>query len=239
MDLKEAGLLGAHIEAHWYYRSKAAAVSRLLRNPPPARVLDVGAGSGFFARHLVTELGASEAWCIDPGYAADHDERLAGRPVHFLRSIDAADVDTVLMMDVLEHVDDDLGLLGEYVGKVGRGTRFLLTVPAFQWLWSGHDEFLGHRRRYTLPMLEGVVREGGLTVCGGGYHFGMVLPIVAALRLAQRVGANSRPARSQLMPHHPLVNGALRGLCGLELPLLRLNRIAGLTVWCLARKDRP
>jgi hypothetical protein len=53
-------------------------------------------------------------------------------------------------MDVIEHVEDDVGLVREYANKVAPGTRFITTVPAFMWLWSGHDVFLEYFRRYTL-----------------------------------------------------------------------------------------
>ena len=55
----------------------------------------------------------------------------------------------ILLMDVLEHVDDDVGLLRAYAEPARPGTRFIVSVPAFSWLWSAHDEFLEHRRRYT------------------------------------------------------------------------------------------
>jgi hypothetical protein len=138
-------------------------------------------------------------------------------------------------MDVLEHVDDDVELLKAYAQKVPVGTRFLVSVPAFQFLWSGHDDFLEHKRRYTLNHLEDVVRRAGLVVRHGAYYFGAVFPIAATVRLAGkwlRLGAS--PARSQLTRHHPLVNCSLAALCAAELPCLRFNRLAGLTIFCLA-----
>jgi hypothetical protein len=145
------------------------------------------------------------------------------------------DADLVLLMDVLEHVDDDVGLLKAYVDKVPSGSRFLITVPAFQFLWSGHDDFLEHKRRYTLAQLEAVVRNTGLTVKQGAYYFGLVFPIAATLRLLPK-GAQPSPPRSQLKQHHPLVNTMLKTLCSVELPFMGANRLAGLTVFVLAQK---
>jgi 2-polyprenyl-3-methyl-5-hydroxy-6-metoxy-1,4-benzoquinol methylase len=235
MDLKETDILGSSIDQHWYYASKAAATSRLLGNTPYKRILDVGAGSGFFSHHLLTHSSASEAWCVDISYDADSDATTGGKPVHYRRDIDAVDADLVLLMDVLEHVDDDVGLLRAYVEKVPSGSRFLITVPAFQFLWSGHDDFLEHKRRYTLAQLEAVVRNTGLTVKQGAYYFGLVFPIAAALRLLPK-GAQPSPPRSQLKQHHPLVNTILKTLCSVELPFMGANRLAGLTVFVLAQK---
>jgi SAM-dependent methyltransferase len=239
MDLKETDILGSDIERHWYYHSKANAMRRLLEGTAPAKILDVGAGSGFFSRHLLACTDAVEAWCVDISYEADSDEWEAGKAVHYRRSVDTVDADLVLLMDVLEHVDDDVALLKEYVDKVPDGSRFLVTVPAFQFLWSGHDDFLEHKRRYTLHQLERVVRNAGLHVKHGAYFFGAVFPIAATLRIAQKFGSNRKPAHSQLTRHHPIANTILMSLCSMELPLLRINRTAGLTVFCLADKTTP
>jgi SAM-dependent methyltransferase len=236
MDLKETDILGTDIGNHWYYQSKAKAMIRLLEGTSPQIILDVGAGSGFFSRYLLSHTGASAAWCVDTNYPADFDEVSPGKVLHGRRSLDAVDADLVLLMDVLEHVDDDVGLLKEYVGKVPRGSRFLITVPAFQFLWSGHDDFLEHKRRYTLPQLEAAVRNAGLDVRCGAYYFGLVFPIAAVLRTAQQFSSRSSPARSQLTRHRPIANTILKALCNAELPVMRMNRTAGLTVFCLADK---
>jgi hypothetical protein len=49
MDLKELDVLGADVGDHWYYASKARAIRRFLGSPDASRILDVGAGSGFFS----------------------------------------------------------------------------------------------------------------------------------------------------------------------------------------------
>jgi len=235
MDLKETDILGDSIDEHWYYCCKAAATRRLLGDMPIRRILDVGAGSGFFSHHLLTHTDAHEAWCVDISYPADSSATTAGKPVHYRRGIDSIDADLVLLMDVLEHVDDDLGLLKSYVNKVPSGSRFLMTVPAFQFLWSGHDDFLEHKRRYTLAQFETLAGDAGLIVQRGAYYFGAVFPIAAALRLLPQ-GSQAAQPQSQLKRHHPWVNSVLKTLCRLELPLMGKNRLAGLSVFVLAQK---
>ncbi|MEX4005360.1 class I SAM-dependent methyltransferase [Paraburkholderia sp. EG285A] len=236
MDLKEVDALGPEVGAHWYYASKARAMRRFLGTSSGTRVLDVGAGSGFFSKHLLAHAGAQEAWCVDISYEAESEAREAGKVIRYLRAVEPVDADLVLLMDVLEHVDDDAGLLREYAAKVPAGGRFLVTVPAFQCLWSAHDTFLGHKRRYTLAQLERTVRSAGLEIEHSAYYFGLVLPIAAALRLAQRSHQQGQAPKSQMRAHHPLVNRILKSLCSMELPLLRFNRVGGLTIFCVARK---
>ncbi len=236
MDIKEIGILSSEIDQHWYYKAKFKALKRVLTGISPTKILDVGAGSGFFSRQLLDQTLASEAWCVDTNYETESDKIENGKIVHYRRSVDFVNADLVLLMDVLEHVDDDAALLKEYVNKVPTGCNFLITVPAFQFLWSGHDEFLEHRRRYTLDQMEMIVRNVGLNVRLGVYYFGLVFPIAALIRIAQRATKNSKPARTQLTEHNLITNTILKSLCYLELSFLRVNRTAGLTVFCLADK---
>jgi 2-polyprenyl-3-methyl-5-hydroxy-6-metoxy-1,4-benzoquinol methylase len=233
MDLKEEDILGADIGRHWYYRSKAAALRRAVGPFRPRRVLDVGAGSGFFSRHLLAEGGAESALCVDIGYAKDRDDSVLGKPVLYRRDCGPTDCDLVLMMDVLEHVVDDSGLVRHYAGKVPSGAHFLATVPAFRFLWSGHDVFLEHQRRYRLGEIEETMRKAGLEIVRGTYYFGFVFPLAAAVRLAAR---REPMPRSSLKRHGRLTNGLLSAVCAAELPLFPLNRLAGLSAFVLARK---
>src|SRR5713226_810671 len=101
MDLKEEDILGADIGRHWYYRSKAAALRRAVAGLQPRHILDVGAGSGFFSRHLLAETGAQSALCVDTGYTSERDDSVAGKPALFRRDTGPTNCDLVLMMDVL------------------------------------------------------------------------------------------------------------------------------------------
>jgi 2-polyprenyl-3-methyl-5-hydroxy-6-metoxy-1,4-benzoquinol methylase len=233
MDLKEEDILGADIAQHWYYRSKAAALRRAVAGLTPQRLLDVGAGSGFFSRHLLSQSGAQSALCVDIGYDRDRDDQIGGKPVLYRRDCAMTDCDLVLMMDVLEHVDDDRGLLRHYAAKVPAGAHFLATVPAFRFLWSGHDVFLEHKRRYTLAEIEAAMRDAGLEIVRGAYFFGLVFPLAAMVRLAARGEATPK---SSLKKHGALTNGVLSAVCAAELPLFPANRLAGLSAFVLARK---
>jgi trans-aconitate methyltransferase len=233
VDLKEVEILGDDIGAHWYYRSKARAVQQLLQASDSRVIMDVGAGSGFFSRRLLEQSAVREAWCIDTSYESDSDATVMNKPLHFRRELQPVGADLVLLMDVLEHVDDDTGLLRACMAQVPSGCRFLITVPAFNFLWSGHDVFLEHRRRYTLAGLENVVTGAGLKIHRGLYYFGAVFPLAVTLRLLRGRGG---PARSDLKRHHPLTNSILAAACGVECHVMRWNRLAGLSVFCVAEK---
>ncbi len=238
MDLKEQAILGAQADRHWYYRAKSAAMLRMVRGAPVSAVLDVGAGSGFFARCVLDRTEAAYALCVDPNYPREHDEDHRGKPIRFVHGIDRFDGNLVLLMDVLEHVADDAALLRDYVDKAAPGTRFLITVPAHRWMWSGHDVFLEHFRRYTVREVDRLVAGAGLKQRRSGYYFGLVLPLAAAIRLGRRLNPfGVERIGSDMRTHGPLANEVLLRLSQAELPLLGINRLAGLSVIASAVKE--
>lgn len=237
MDLKEEGLITGNVGEHWYYRAKLAALRRMIPEPAPTSILDVGAGLGFFSGSLLQSTNARSATCVDSGYPEERDDTCAGKPLLFRQSIDRSDADLVLLMDVIEHVENDVRLVREYTDKVAPGTRFIVTVPAFMWLWSGHDVFLEHFRRYSLAGIEHVMREGGLTVQRGCYFYGFLLPVVAISRGVERIKHRGHhEARSQMQEFGPALNAVCWSVCRAELPLFRANRMAGLTAFVQAVK---
>ena len=235
MDIKESDILGADIGRHWYYRSKGAGVRRLLGKQHFDCILDIGAGSGYFSRSLLRAGLATSALCVDPNYDSESDESEGARPLRFRRNPDSQNrSDLLLLMDVLEHVDDDGALLRESLAHASPGALVLISVPAFNFMWSGHDEFLGHRRRYTLSELESLAGAEGLQVIKGCYFFGFLLPIAYLTRKFSARAREMTP-KSDLRRHHWLVNAILAAICSMELMIMRKNRIGGLTAFCLAR----
>lgn len=237
MDLKEIEILESDINNHWYYVSKARALSILSKNLDSKIVLDVGAGSGFFSKQLLKTAGIKEAWCVDISYEKDYDAQYEKKIVRYRKNVESVNADLVLFMDVLEHVDDDVSLIKRYFDKVPKGTKFIFTVPAFSFLWSDHDVFLEHKRRYSLNELESVVRDSGLSVLSGSYFYGLVFPLAVITRLANKIFGDHRKPASQLKKHSNIANCVLKAICIFECKLFfRLNRAVGLSAFCLAEK---
>ena len=235
MDLKEAHILGESINQHWYFRAKFAAVRRLLGSLKFHSLLYIVAGSGYFSRQLLQADYADAATCVDINYSADSTELCNGKPLSFRLATPPGNYDGVLLMDVLEHVEDDVGLLRKVAATLPSGTYFLISVPAFRFMWSAHDHFVEHKRRYTLPELETAARRAGLQVQQGCYFFALVFPLALLTRIPSRL-LHRGPPQSQLKRHSPSVNAVLEWLCRLELGMLRHNRLVGLTAFCLCRK---
>lgn len=240
MDLKEGDILGESVNTHWYYVSKGRAIQKFLKYLSINSVLDVGAGSGVFSKLLLGEKIAETACCVDTAYELDDQLEIHnGKNIRFVKSVDHINESLILMIDVLEHVEDDLAVLKYYVDLMPTGSYILISVPAFNFLWSGHDVFLEHKRRYTLIELESLIKNAGLNVMEGRYFFGLLFPIIALIRLRHKnlMQDGMLIAKSDLSKPNRWINKLLILIHLLELKTLFLvNRVAGLTAFCLAKK---
>ncbi|MCF8537230.1 MAG: class I SAM-dependent methyltransferase [Candidatus Nanopelagicales bacterium] len=231
MDLKELDLVDP--STHWYYQAKLVAVRKAITDCPRDQVvIDVGAGSGFFGRGVAAGVDTKTVICVDPNYT---DEQLGTHDgATFTRSVDPVEISTtglLLFIDVLEHVDDDVGLLRSYVEAAPSGARVVITVPAFMSLWSSHDDFLEHRRRYTRGQIAAVACSAGLNVRDSYYLFGLVTPIAWITRKVRRGHASA----SDLKPLPAPVNVVLRRLLAWEHAFVT-NRVVGLSAMVVGEK---
>jgi SAM-dependent methyltransferase len=163
---------------HPWETARLKLVERAIRSlpgfAPGFRALDVGAGDGFAIRELAERLGFDLAVAQDANYTDEWLARLHGGPVRFVRHLeDTGDqaYDLALFLDVIEHVEDDVKLLADGTRQLRSGGFVLVTVPAFQRLFSKHDELLRHYRRYSKPELLRAVERAGLRPLDAGYFF--------------------------------------------------------------------
>jgi SAM-dependent methyltransferase len=200
-------------DQHWWFRARRKVVWALLRragvNGSP-HLLDAGCGTG---RNLVEfgRLGEAEgvdasaeavAFCRRRGLDRVQQAALEELPFEDGR------FDLLLATDVIEHLDDDRRALRELGRVAGPRARLLLTVPAYRWLWSQHDESLHHRRRYTQRQLCESLRASGWEPQIRTYFFAALLPGVAAVRILRRLRPSSSP-RSDMSFSPPLVSRLL------------------------------
>jgi|FLYL01.1.fsa_nt_gi SAM-dependent methyltransferase len=138
------------------------------------RILDLGCGSGgtlaFLRGRIDCEVLGVE---MEESLAAVARGRELPVVVGDLFRLELGrEFDVALMLDVLEHIEDDKGALIKGASFVRPGGTMLVTVPAYRWLWSGHDERNRHFRRYTRRELVRLAKEAGLSVERIGYVFG-------------------------------------------------------------------
>jgi SAM-dependent methyltransferase len=209
-------------EEHWWYRGRRrilrAAIERLALGPVE-RLLDAGCGSGRTLDELARYGRVSGVDISAEAVAAAR--RRGHRDVHLAHVEEMpfpdATFDVVTCLDVVEHTPDDRATLAELLRVTRPGGALLVTVPAYQSLWSWHDEANRHFRRYDSSSLRGAARAAGWEVVGDTHFNGLLLAPAAAVRLAQRHRGTHAHSDLELTPSS--LNGVL------ELPLRLESRL--------------
>lgn len=221
---------------HWWWVGRRNIVLHLLdreiaaehRLAKPLRLLDVGTGGGGILPFL-SEYG--DVVAVDPEPAAvaaasarSFDVRRGGLPADLpFAGEDKFDVITAL--DVIEHVEQDVESLVNMRRLLKPHGRLIVTVPAFQFLWSGHDVINEHKRRYTKSELRTKLQRAGFHVRLISYcNSALFLPI-AAIRLARRQFSRNDESQAALGVVPRPANAFLGGLFGMErhiIPMLPL-----------------
>jgi SAM-dependent methyltransferase len=205
---------------HWWYRARrdilADLIERRLDLPADPRILEIGCGTGHNLE-MLARFGRVDGIEIDEAARAIASARLGHKvmdsPLPELPGIDDNAYDLVAILDVLEHVEQDREALASIARKLRPGGKLLITVPAFPWMWSAHDEVNHHKRRYTRSALRKVVDEAGLKLEMLSWFNSLLFPLAAAARLAGRL--TGKQDSDDKMPPAP-VNALFEAIFGLE-----------------------
>jgi len=234
MDLKELEL-GVNPEVHWYYQSKKIPMldftKRVLESVCPLTIIDVGSGSGFFSISLEREFPdkIQKVCLVDINYTVEEIAATKGAKIEKMLAIpDKIENGLVILMDVLEHLEDDLKMLNSIKKNcVGDNNYFFITVPAFMSLWSGHDVYLGHYRRYRIATLRKVLQEANYSIKNVYYLYGSLFPMVWTARKISNL--RRKEAETNMRPFGTLVNSAFLAVTSVDMKLARANKIFGVT----------
>ena len=238
MDIKELES-GIDPNSHWYFRAKR---NFLLRNVPKGctQSVDIGAGSKYFSHELAKVNSMESVFAIDPNFSVDETETINRCKVISLKtaSDQIQNSQFWIFMDVIEHIDDDVAFLNHYVEIAPNGSTFFITVPAYQFMWSQHDVFLGHYRRYTHKSLNALVSNAGLTTTKSGYFYSLLFPLALIQRKVVSRLTKSNKEESGLSRQSFVLNKAFETILNLELRITNgFGKLPGLTVACLAVKN--
>jgi SAM-dependent methyltransferase len=241
----DPGYAAVHAEqdrAHWWFRGRRAVIlAEMARRLPGAglRIAEIGCGSGGMLEALA-RFGPAVGVELDPSLrdrarARGLDARAGALPDDL--PLEAGRWDAVCLFDVLEHVADEAGALRACRLLLASGGRLVLTVPAYAWLWSRHDELLGHRRRYTAGSLRAAVQGAGFAVERLTYFNTLLAAPIMAVRLVRSL--LRRPGHDLDRPR-PLVNGLLARTFAAEAGLLRVGSLPfGISILLVARPADP
>lgn len=226
---------------HWWYVAKRRLIARYW--PPlasTARCLDVGCGGGA----VVLEAGRSvHAFGVDLSPQALHHgqgeglSRLARADASAL-PFDTGSFSVATALDVLEHHPHPERLLQEVHRILADHGVLIVTVPAFQWMWSYADHVLGHYRRYTRRQLAAELEGAGFRIERLSYFHSWLLPVAWLFRKLRAF--TGRTASADDFPVPALLNRVLLGVCRVELWFLSRHDVPfGLSLFAVVRPRPP
>lgn len=235
-----------YADHNWWFLGRKKIILSVLRQAGftknhPKKILDLGCGTGSTLLKL-KEWGWAVGMDISPLALSYSQQRGVGPLVESSAQalpFKAGSFDLILGLDILEHLDDDLGALREIFSVLKPGGYALITVPAFKFLWSQHDELNYHRRRYVLNELRSRLETAGFILSRATYMNSLLfLPIFFIRWLKNHVLIRPKDGPlSDVKGHWPWVNSLLYFIFGLEANILSfMNLPFGVSCLGLARK---
>jgi hypothetical protein len=179
----------------FWFNHRNEVLKAVIQNYPfEGAFADIGGGNGYQVYYLSQQLADREFILIEPGYIGCRNGRRRGIEQVYNCSFEefdfmAKDVRGVSLLDVIEHIPDDVAFLRRLVDMTPRGTRYYIAVPAYQWLWNDIDILGGHHRRYDRAMLTALGTQAGLRVDYFTYYFSYVpLPTYLTRTIPYKLG---------------------------------------------------
>ncbi|RBP51491.1 class I SAM-dependent methyltransferase [Arenicella xantha] len=211
---------------HWWFVARRQYLKRIIakfvfRERVDLELCEIGSGTGGNLP-LLAEFGNVTAIEMEP-YARqfieqrglDNVVKVAGGSLP--DDIDlTAQYDGVFLLDVVEHIQDDLAALKAVQKFIRKDGVLVTTVPAYQWLWSAHDVANHHCRRYTLPDYRRLLENAGYQVQYASYFNSVLFPLAVVERVSSRLKGAIDNVDTGLSIPVGVINSTLKALFGLE-----------------------
>lgn len=182
-------------EVHYWHRARQKILKRWMQKHISQRdqktklsLLDVGCGRGLYLKYFSDDYNCAG---LEPEESLWKKARMINPKVWqtglpLTTGMVSETFDIVLLLDVLEHIDDDVSALKSLKQVLSERGRIIINVPAHTWLWSTIDVVSGHKRRYTRRSITQVVEEAGFRLEQIRYWGSLGLPLVFLQRVVWR-----------------------------------------------------
>lgn len=230
---------------HWWFSGRRRVALDFLKRycgKHRGRLLDIGVGTGLNAAYF-QEMGFSVSGVEPSVEAAMIAQRKAPNLQIIATEFPSAEIvsgsyDVVCLLDVLEHLKDDRTAMQEVARVLSPGGKVFITVPAYRFLWSSHDERAHHFRRYRRRELRALFSDAGLRPLQVSYYNFFLFPPIALVRLVTKISGDT-DTRSDFARTPAFLNSLLGHIFGAERLLLRLVSLPfGVSLIAVAEKDR-
>lgn len=228
-------------EKHWWFAARSIIVRRIIEKfanlSPGDTILDIGCGTGAILKALSEKYRVVG---IDMSPLAVEYSKKRGLSEVFEMPVEdfpaeRYTVKAALLLDVIEHIDDDLAVLKRAREIVSPDGRVIITVPAYMWMWSAHDVLHHHKRRYGARQLREVLDRAGLEPVKFTYYNTLLFPIGAAKKLLDR-GKSATIDSTKLDMPSPAVNSVLKAIFASEKSLVpNLDLPFGISLLAVAK----
>ena len=228
---------------HWWFVSKKKIVLDFIKQRMPHnlknKILDVGCGSGLMLSAL-ERLGETSGLDASDEAIAFSQEIFSGfvKKGELPNNVPYKDnyFNLITALDVIEHIENDVASLLTLHSKLVAGGLLVVTVPAFMFLWSEHDELNQHKRRYTRNELKEKLILAGFEVEKISYFNFFLFPLIAVIRLINRALKHKSEGSDVKLPNL-IVNWIFLRVFSSEVGFLRLMNLPfGVSIIAIAHK---
>lgn len=196
----------------WWFEYRATIILSFLEKyfDKNKYIVDVGGGNGFTTKYVIAN--GYEASLIEPSIEACINAKKRGVDNIYCgtlceKSVDDNCIESMMLLDVLEHIEDDNEFLKLLYKKMSIKGRCLITVPAFKSLWSSEDDAAGHFRRYRKKQLSDIVSKCGFKIVYSTYFMMFLyIPILLCRVCFEKIGIVKKSANRTIEEKERLLN---------------------------------
>lgn len=228
---------------HWWFVARRKIIANVIRDlklGKDARILDAGCGNGDNLE-MLSKVGQLAAIERDENALAKAKKRCIGEvvkgelPDNLPATINKEN-DLIVLLDVLEHIDDDQESLSILSGLARNSGTLLVTVPAYQFLWTVHDELHHHKRRYTTKELKKIIERNGWKVEYISYFNTFLFPLALIDRVRQKIFPSSN--QHELNMPNGFINSLFEKIFSMESNFIgKFSLPFGLSIIVIAKKE--
>lgn len=232
---------------HWWWEGRRQILRQSITKKNGLKILDIGCGTGETLTFLENFLDKPKLFGVDSSAVAIDFAKKRGHQK--ILKVDAQKLpfkegtfDYVLLLDVIEHIEDDAGTILEAKRVLRPGGHIIVTTPALQFIWSEHDTAQGHYRRYVRRRIRSLATKSRMGIERISYFNFFLSPAIIAIRLLGNLKPfkkiNSYDSKLNFdVAKKSLINSLLKFIFVTEIKLMKyVSYPIGISIFAIFKK---